>query len=105
MEHAFDDTDIIEWKQSGGIKKGDTIFLYVAAPVSAVLFKCKVLEADIPYEYHSEKLNIKKLIRVELERRYEPELFTFDRFRDEYGVNAIRGPRGIPNSLSHALKK
>ena len=105
VEHAFDDTDIIEWKQSGGIKKGDTIFLYVAAPVSAILFKCKVLEADIPYEYHSENLHIRKLIRVELERRYEPGVFTFDRLRDEYGVNAIRGPRGIPNSLSHALKK
>ena len=64
VEHAFDDTDIIEWKQSGGIKKGDTIYLYVAAPVSTILFRCRVLEADIPYEYRSEHLTIKKLIRV-----------------------------------------
>ena len=30
--HAFDDTDVIEWKQGVGIKKGDTVFLYVGAP-------------------------------------------------------------------------
>ena len=41
--HAFDDKDLINWKQGAGIKKGDTVFMYVAAPVSAVLYKCKVI--------------------------------------------------------------
>ena len=36
--HAFDDTDLIDWKQGAGIKKGDTAYLYVAAPVSAVMY-------------------------------------------------------------------
>lgn len=34
--HAFDETDVIDWKQGAGIKKGDTVFMYVGAPVSAV---------------------------------------------------------------------
>ena len=41
--HAFDGTDTIDWKQGAGIKKGDVVFLYIGAPVSAVLYKCKVL--------------------------------------------------------------
>lgn len=40
--HAFDDTDEIDWKQGAGIKAGDTVFMYVASPVSAILYKCKV---------------------------------------------------------------
>ena len=34
--HAFDNTDVIDWKQGAGIKKGDMIFMYVGAPVSAI---------------------------------------------------------------------
>ena len=49
--HAFDDTDEIDWKQGAGIKTGDTVFMYVGSPVSAVLYKCKVTETDIPYSY------------------------------------------------------
>lgn len=35
---------------------------------------------------------------------YTPEKFTFDVLKEEYGIFAVRGPRGIPSSLSEALK-
>ena len=35
---------------------------------------------------------------------YHDGRFTFDVLKEEYGIYAIRGPRGIPNSLSAALK-
>ena len=48
--HAFDHADCIDWKQGSGIKKGDTVFMYVGAPVSAILYKCKVNNDDrAPY--------------------------------------------------------
>ena len=103
--HAFDDTDVIDWKQGAGIKKGDTVFMYVAAPASAVLYKCRVTETGIPYEYENKHISIRALMKIRLQKRYAPERFTFDVLREEYGVGAIRGPRGIPNSLSAALKK
>ena len=102
--HAFDDTDEIDWKQGAGIKAGDTVFMYVASPVSAILYKCKVTETDIPYKYADENLTISALMKIKLLKRYKPEKFTFDILKDEYGIYAIRGPRGIPNSLSVALK-
>ena len=103
--HAFDDTDIIDWKQGAGIKKGDTVYLYVAAPYSAVMYKCKVLETDIPYNHASKYITIKALMKIKLHKRYAPDRFTFDVLKAEYGIYAVRGPRGIPNSLSAALKK
>ena len=103
--HAFDDTDLIDWKQGAGIKKGDTVFMYVGAPVSAVLYKCRVVETGIPYRFENEYITIKALMKIRLLRRYEADRFTFEVLKDEYGIYAVRGPRGIPNSLSAALKK
>jgi predicted DNA-binding protein (MmcQ/YjbR family) len=103
--HAFDNTDTINWKQGAGIKKGDTVFMYVAAPVSAVLYKCKVLETDIPYEHENKYISIKALMKIRLQKCYAPDRFTFEVLKEEYGIFAVRGPRGIPNSLSAALKK
>lgn len=103
IEHAFDDEEIIDWKQSSNIKVGDTIYMYVAAPVSAILYKCKAVEVDIPYDYQDKNLTITTLMKIKLLRRYDPEQFTFGRLKEDYGIYAVRGPRGVPNSLSHEL--
>lgn len=105
IEHMFDDTDTVDWKQGNGIKVKDTVFLYVAAPISAILYKCKVVETDMPYNYHDENLTIRSLMKLKLIKKYKPSRFTFDKLKNDYGVFAIRGPRSVPNSLSAALKK
>ena len=102
--HAFDDKDEIDWKQGSGIKAGDTVFLYVGAPVSAILYQCRVTQTDIPYHYADKNLTISALMRIRLEQRFQPDRFTFDVLKKEYGIYAVRGPRGIPNSLSSALR-
>ena len=103
--HAFDETDEIDWKQGAGIKEGDTIFLYVGAPVSAILYKCKVTKTDIPYQCQDDNLTIKALMKIKLLKRYDPDKFTFGTLKDKYGIYAVRGPRGITNSLSSDLNK
>ena len=103
--HAFDNTDIIDWKQGSGIKVKDTIYMYVGTPVSAILYKCKVIETDIPYDYEDGKLTISALMRIKLLKRYDADRFTFNRLKEEFGIYAVRGPRGIPNSLSAELSK
>ena len=104
IQHAFDDTDEIDWKQGRGVKKGDTVFMYAAAPVSEILYKCKVTETDIPFDYADENLTMKALMKIKLLKRYQPDRFSFQVLKEEYGIYAVRGPRGIPNSLSCALK-
>lgn len=103
IQHAFDQAEDIQWKQSGNLKVGDTVFLYVAAPVSAILYQCRVVEVDIPYHYQDENLTITTVMKIKLLHRYDPEQFPFSRLKEEYGIYAVRGPRGVPNSLSHAL--
>ena len=83
----------------------DPAFLYVGAPVSAILYKCKVTETDIPYDFRNKNLTIKALMKIRLLKRYDPGEFTFDVLKSKYNIFAVRGPRGIPNSLSAALNK
>lgn len=103
--HAFDDADEIEWKQGRGMKAGDTVFIYAAAPVSAILYRCRVTKTGIPYQYTNKNLTIREVMMIKLQKRYQPERFTFGVLKEEYGIYAVRGPRGIPNSLSAALRK
>ena len=103
--HAFDETDTIDWKQGAGIKKGDVVFMYIGAPVSAVLYKCKVTETNIPCHYQDENLTITALMKIRLLKRYPPEQFTFKILKSEYRIFAVRGPRRVPGSLSAALKE
>ncbi len=72
---------------------------------SAILYKCRVTETDIPFEYADKNVKMKALMKLQLLRRYERTAFTFERLCDEFGVTAVRGPRGVPYGLSEALKK
>lgn len=105
VEGAFAASDEVDWKQGAGIKVGDTVYMYVAAPVSAILYKCRVTETDIPYAYEDENLTIKALMRLKLQRRYERDRFSFERLVNEFGVTAVRGLRSVPYGLSEELKK
>ena len=103
VERAFAEAEEIDWKQGSGVKAGDTVYMYVAAPVSAILYKCLVTETDIPCNFRGE-IRIKALMRIKLLKRYPPDRFPFDVLGSEYGIFAVRGPRGIPKSLSEALQ-
>ena len=104
IQAAFETAREIQWKQGAGIKKGDTVFMYVAAPVSAILYKCRVTQTDIPFTYDDGNVHMQALMKIKLQKRYKPTSFTFEKLRDEYGIFAVRGPRGVPHSLSQALK-
>ena len=74
--------------------------MYVGAPVSAVMYKCKVIETGIPCRYENRYITIKALMKIRLQKRYETDRFTFDVLKAKYGIYAVRGPRGIPDSLT-----
>jgi len=102
---AFKESEEIDWKQGAGIRTGDTVYLYVGAPVSAILYKCRVTETDIPYFYQDGNLTIRALMKIKLQRKYDKDRFTFETLKEKFGIYAVRGPRGVPNSLKNALEE
>ncbi|MBS7021024.1 MAG: MmcQ/YjbR family DNA-binding protein [Firmicutes bacterium] len=102
--NCFNEVDTILWKQSNHMKIGDIVYLYIAAPYSAIMYQCYVEEVDIPYQYEDKNLSMKKVMKIKLLKRYEKDAFTFDRLKT-YGIHAIRGPRRIDKKLSEKLKE
>lgn len=80
VEAAFSKENEIDWKQGKGIK------------------------TDIPFLFENGDVHMTSLMKIKLLKRYKPDQFTFDVLGEKYGIHAVRGPRGIPNSLSEALK-
>ena len=68
------------------------------------MFKAKVIEAQIPFEYHDENVNMKALIRVEKLEEYEEGKYNFDVLKT-FGVTMIRGTRSMPKKLSDYINK
>lgn len=103
VEKAFSESDVILWKQSSNILVGDIVYLYVAAPVSAVMYKCEAVEVDIPYRYSDENLRIRRTMRIRLLHRFREGELSFNKLK-EHGVYAVRGPRGVPQSLHDEME-
>ncbi len=82
-------------KQSNRIAVGDTVYLYLAAPVSAIRYRCRAIETDIPFEFSDGNVRMRRVMRLQLLARYDGTPVSFAMLR-EYGVNAVRGPRGMP---------
>lgn len=102
--NCFNDRDTVEWKQSSDIKVGDTVYLYVANPYSAILYKCEATEVNIPYEYKDKNISMSRVMKIKLSEKYDQNKYTFSKL-NEYGIKAIRGPRSVPEKLSKELNK
>lgn len=104
IEAEFNENDIIHWKQSNNILVDDIVYIYVTAPCSAIRYKCRVLEVNIPHKYEKDDLRIKKVMRIECLRKFDKHLFGRDKLR-EFGINAIRGPRSMPIGLANEIAR
>ncbi len=100
----FEKTDTTIWKQKGKIYVGDIIYLYLAAPISSILFKCEVIENNIPYSYKDDNLKIDKVFRMKLIKKYEQGELTMDLLR-KHDITWIRGQRRLPESLVKEIEK
>ncbi len=102
--NCFNDTDTILWKQSSNIKIGDLVYMYVASPYSSILYKCEVLEIDIPYNYQDKNISMSKVMKIKLLKKYNKDEYSFEKLK-EYGIKALRGPRSMPKNLSIDINK
>ncbi len=104
IEEALKENNTIIWKQSTDIKVNDIVYLYVGEPYSAIMYKFKVIKVNIPYEYIDENLKIKKAMKIKLMKRYQKGALSFKKLK-EFGINAVRGPRYMPLTLSKYIDK
>ncbi len=97
-EHTF------LWKQSNRIAVGDTVYLYITAPISAIRYKCRAIEVDIPYKYADKNVSMSHVMRLQLLGTYDAKSVGLELLK-AHGVQAVRGPRSMPNSLIHEIER
>ena len=98
IDAAFEKDKEILWKQGRGIRPGDTAYMYVAAPVSALRYECRVTETMIPYRYSDENLTMTHVMKIRLLRTFPPDRFPLEKLRT-FGVRMLHGPREMPKAL------
>ena len=91
------------FKQSSGICIGDTVYIYVAAPVSAICYTCEAVAVKIPETYEDEHVKIRRLMRLKMLKRYPNDPIPLSLMR-EYGVTTVRGPRSMPKGLEEEIQ-
>ena len=96
---------VIEWHQHNNVKAGDEVFIYCSAPYSALIYRCEVVEADIPYKgMFKESKGYKKAMRIRLIEKYPPDKYPLS-FIKEHGGSVVRSARSMPAELYEAIKK
>ncbi len=104
IDEALKESNTIMWKQTTDIKVNDIVYIYVGKPYSSIMYKFRVIEANIPYKYKDENLKIQKAMKIDLLVRYKKGKLSFDRLKD-FGVNAIRSQRYMPLALSKYINE
>jgi 5-methylcytosine-specific restriction protein A len=79
---AFDKLKVLDWKQTNpNVKEGDFVYIYIGKPIQSILYKCKVIQIDLPkveiddsefYVVPEKYVNSPKHMRLELIRNYQP---------------------------------
>lgn len=109
---AFKKLKCIEWKQSNrSISTGDEVFIYVGKPVSSIIFKCKVIKANISecriddFEFVINGTtfeNYGNYMELEMIEKYDPSKFHYDTLVANGLKGRIQGPRRV-NELNTLL--
>lgn len=102
LEAAFQRSSEIMWHHSHSIKAGDTVYIYVGAPLSAVMYRCIVEETGILFSFSGDGKNIRDAMKLRLEHTYIKNELGLGLLR-ELGVYSVRNARGVPYELSEYI--
>ena len=75
---------------------------FLTAPISAICYRCRVTEEDIPYSFQNAQVHMEKVMRLQMTKKYARPLGR-EELR-QHGITTVRGPRRMPESLLEELK-
>lgn len=98
----FNKSNIIEWKQPNNAQIGDIAYIYLGVPYCAIMYKCEILEVNIPCDYKDENLAMSKVMKLKLITKYDKDKYNIVNL-SKYGIKSVRGPRHMPDDLSEYM--
>lgn len=113
IEKAFDQEQMITWRQEAPVKLGDIIYFYVSNPYQAILYKCEVIKVNLQnMDMNSRQYVLKpqyydrveSYMLLKLVRAYPEVLFT-DKELKKYGVTSFQTVVRVDSRLAHFLHR
>ena len=101
--NCFNNKNEIIWKQSSNINVNDLVYIYVTNPYAKIMYKCKVIETNIPYKYNDKNVSMSRVMKIKLLKKIGNKEYTFE-YLSNIGIKAIRGPRKINKDIWNLLK-
>ena len=99
VDHAFSVSDVLHWKQSSSVCRGDLVYMYYGAPYSEIRYLCEVTETDIPFKgVNDGPVKFTKLMKIRKLRMFEGGKISRS-LMEKYGVRAVRSARRMPEEL------
>ncbi|HEL1550844.1 TPA: MmcQ/YjbR family DNA-binding protein [Streptococcus suis] len=102
IDTEFAENKIVYWPQKSTIQAGDIVAIYVTAPVQAIRYVCRVLQANVTNHGQSDIPTDKPVMQVELIATLPDTTFPIERMK-ELGVKAVRGPRRLTEGVIEVL--
>ena len=91
------------WTQKARFIPGDTLYIYIASPIREIRYRCTVIETDLTYNFGHESLD-GRAMKLKLVKRFPDGSFGREKL-STFGINSVRGARGVPHSLLCVLEK
>lgn len=96
--HYMDNNKVVVWDKALEVIPNDLIYIYVGAPYSAILYKCKVLKAK-PNPYTK-----KKDITMEVMEKFDKEKYPMKLLK-EHGLKTVRWAHSMPLEVIQFVEK
>ena len=96
---------VIQWHQHNNIHPGDEVYIYSAAPNSAIMYRTVVEESDLPYNgMFRGKEGYVRSMRIRLVEKYPKDRYSLS-FMRANGGSPVRSARRMPAQLLEAMKQ
>ncbi|MBF2564646.1 hypothetical protein [Listeria seeligeri] len=111
VEEAYANENILDWRQSNNIEIGDIVFIYVAAPIKAILFETKVVAIDKLTSTIDDSdfiivgdnyVGKDRYMELELVKTFSKELLNYEFLKDN-GLGTVRGSSIVNDELHSAI--
>ena len=94
------------WHQSTDVHAGDHVYIYVASPVKAILWRFTVTGANVPLteeEISEYKSKWRRKMILKRDREYDRAKTGLDTLK-MYGLSSVRGARRLPTALEEYME-
>lgn len=104
LAQAFAQDPEILWHQRNHIAAGDTVYIYMTAPIASILYRCEVLEANLPCPWDDPRGPEARAFRMKLRETYAPGTLPIQLLQ-AHGMRSVRSPRRACAALVRALEE